>query len=56
MLTRCTDCGRVYDDAELYTLCPHYPIGSGAGSYCKKCDLFKPCLCPAPTAKSVGLR
>lgn len=48
-------CGHVIDDAVYSTHCHgferdggHYPIGTGPGSFCKRCDLYRPCLCPEP--------
>jgi hypothetical protein len=49
MIVRCESCCRVYDDAEANTRCPHYPIGTSAATFCKRCDLYKPCACaPRP--------
>ena len=60
MMVRCTSqlnanylmrnpgCGKVYDDAQHWTICPHHPLGSdiktGVG-YCKQHDLFACHLC-----------
>lgn len=41
-------CGHVVDDAVMDTVCQdgqHYPIGTGPTTFCKRCDLYKPCLC-----------
>lgn len=47
-------CGHIIDDAVMDTTCVdgrHYPIGTGPSSFCKRCDLYKPCLCDrAPAA------
>lgn len=61
MLMRCngslTDagCGRVYDDAEQWTICPHNPLDVSADpeAFCWACDLRTPCACPdgIPTSR-----
>lgn len=38
-------CGRVYDDVQRSTICPHDQIGLG-GSYCRTHDLLHCHLCP----------
>ena len=49
-------CGCRIDDAVMSTTHwsdgKHYPIGTSPSLYCKRCDLFRPCLC-ADTSKSV---
>lgn len=49
MIRRCEepDCGRVYDDVQQWTICPHNPLDVGAGPehFCFRCDLRTPCLC-----------
>lgn len=51
-MVRCPDCGKAYDDAQFWTICPHHPLGAnpktGAG-YCKKHDLFACHICKADT-------
>jgi len=46
MWLKCEKCGRLYDDAEKWTICPHHLLGTnlrtGAG-YCKRHDLYEPC-------------
>lgn len=41
-------CGRIYDDAVQWTICPHNPLDVGAGpeAFCWRCDLRTPCACP----------
>lgn len=42
-------CGHRVDDEHYDTVCPHYPLGAGAGTYCKTHDLFRPCpVCEVP--------
>ena len=51
MITRCEACNRVYDDEFADTGCPHYPLGTGAATFCRRCDLYRPCVCDkAPDA------
>lgn len=42
-------CGCRVDDAVLSTIHEpdgkHYPIGTSPVTFCKKCDLYRPCLC-----------
>lgn len=41
-------CGRAIDDAVFSTICEggrHYPIGTGPATFCKRCDLYRPCIC-----------
>lgn len=45
------DCGCRIDD-EFYSTFHqkdglHYPIGTGPKSFCRRCDLYKPCVCTA---------
>lgn len=50
MIVVCPTCGRAIDDEFVTTACEegdHYPLGTSKSSYCKHCDLFKPCLCDA---------
>lgn len=49
MLIEDERCGCVYDDAVMDTTHypeGHYPIGGSPRSFCKRCDLWKPCMCP----------
>lgn len=56
MYVRCTTtdthgrdaCGRMYDDAKQWTICPHNPLDVAAepAAFCWRCDLRAPCLCP----------
>jgi len=39
MTQRCSDCGRVYDDAAQWTPCPHGPLWAAPTSYCPTHDL-----------------
>lgn len=45
------ECGCVIDDAVLSTYHDedgrHYPIGAGPETFCKRCDLYRPCGCDA---------
>jgi hypothetical protein len=52
MIVRCETCNRVYDDAQSDTGCPHYPIGTSAETFCKHCDLYRPCACDRAAAPS----
>jgi hypothetical protein len=55
MIVRCErdpSCHAVYDDALSDTQCPHYPIGTGAATFCKRCDLYRPCVCDRAEAAS----
>lgn len=38
-------CGIVYDDEQRSTICPHYPLGTSEDTFCKRCDLYRPCAC-----------
>ena len=38
MQVQCDVCGRGYDDAECWTICPHGPLWAGLKEYCPKCD------------------
>jgi hypothetical protein len=49
----CGKCGRTYDDAECWTICPHTPLGSpineydpkkNPSGYCREHDLVGPHL------------
>ncbi len=54
MIVRCGECGRVYDDAEFLTICPHELHVSG-GSLCRRHDLFRSCrVCELEAAKAEG--
>lgn len=45
MLVRYQECGRCYDDASAWTICPHNPLYRGADArVCKRHDLFD-CRC-----------
>ena len=47
MVVFCEECERHYDDARLWTICPHNPIHrSPDDRVCKRHDLFD-CRCPA---------
>jgi hypothetical protein len=39
MVTRCQKCGRMYDDAEQWTICPHAPLWASHNNYCPEHDL-----------------
>lgn len=48
-------CGHVINDETHSTHCygegwdgGHYALGTSPGSFCKRCDLYRPCLCPEP--------
>lgn len=32
-------CGRLYDDAEAWTICPHGPLWAALDAYCRQHDL-----------------
>lgn len=34
-----TGCGRLYDDAEQWTICPHGPLWAPPDAYCREHDL-----------------
>jgi len=38
MRVQCSICGRYYDDARCWTICPHGPLEFPLGSYCPRCD------------------
>jgi hypothetical protein len=38
MIVLCLKCGRYYDDAVCWTICPHGPLEHGLDEYCPKCD------------------
>jgi len=48
MEVRCDTCGRVYDDFDCWTICPHSPLGYPHDDLCPKCDTLKsvhgPCV------------
>jgi hypothetical protein len=47
MIVKCGDetgvgragCGRLFDDAQQWTICPHGPLWAGADRYCVEHDL-----------------
>jgi hypothetical protein len=41
MTVQCDKCGRFYDDAECWTLCPHGPLAFPLNDYCYKCDTLR---------------
>lgn len=51
-------CGHVIDDAVMSFVCHgdegHYPVGTGPSSFCKRCDLYKPCPCDRPKLVEVN--
>ena len=59
MYVKCEKCGRTYDDAARWTICPHGPLGAAYDDYCPKCDIVGawqgPCehlkIVPASPAK-----
>ena len=48
MVIRCSGCGRVYDDAAQWTICPHGPLGFRHDEYCPRCDTLKSVHGPCP--------
>lgn len=40
MNVRCDKCSLLYDDADRYTICPHYVIGAEPPLYCREHDLY----------------
>lgn len=41
-------CGHMIEDEVYSHVCTpegHYPIGTSAETFCKTCDMYKPCLC-----------
>lgn len=48
MITK-LECGCTVDDERVSTVHEqdgkHYPIGTTMQNFCKRCDLYKPCLC-----------
>lgn len=60
MTVKCDKCGRVYDDAQRWTICPHTPLGTPVQpydhetnlmGYCFDCDQIGPHLCMGVRAK-----
>lgn len=45
MITQCPDCGKVYDDTNRWTICPHGPLHAPAKAYGSKHDLAPCPLC-----------
>ena len=45
MIVKCKDCGKIYDDAVKWTICPHNLLEAGVDGkgYCKKHDFYTPC-------------
>jgi hypothetical protein len=41
MTIKCNLCGRFYDDACRWTICPHGPLGFPHDDYCPRCDTLK---------------
>lgn len=41
MYVPCDKCGRRYDDAQQWTICPHGPLEFPIDDYCPKCDTLK---------------
>lgn len=50
MITRCEKCGRVYDDASCWTICPHGPLWASPTAYCRIHDLVN---CPHCKAEPI---
>lgn len=48
MYVRCEKCGRNYDDAKCWTICPHGPLWAGLSDYCPRCDTVKSLHGPCP--------
>lgn len=48
MIVRCKECGDVFNDEFVSTVCPHRGIG-----YCRKCDCVV-CVCPKPVRKETN--
>lgn len=48
MYGRCDKCGRVYDDATRWTICPHSPLGYPVDDLCPRCDTLKSVHGPCP--------
>jgi hypothetical protein len=48
MYVICQKCGRSYDDANQWTICPHSPLDSPINDLCPKCDTLRsvhgPCV------------
>jgi hypothetical protein len=58
MVVRCEQpgCGRVYDDAKQWTICPHNPLEAGSSSgYCGVHDFFWPCPVCQVIARGWGI-
>ena len=47
MFVKCDDCGKVYDDAVRWKICPHKVFEATANvlRYCPKHDLFNCFIC-----------
>lgn len=45
MMVSCLVCGKTYDDAERWTICPHNPLSAGhrPEDFCFRHDMFGPC-------------
>jgi len=48
MFVTCNTCGRVYDDAARWTICPHSPLGCAVDDLCPKCDTLQSVHGPCP--------
>jgi len=45
MMIKCNLCGRIYDDATRWTICPHGPLWAGPNDYCPRHDLVNCFIC-----------
>jgi hypothetical protein len=48
MFVRCERCGRCYDDATRWTVCPHSPLGFPPDDLCPRCDTLRSVHGPCP--------
>jgi hypothetical protein len=65
MYLNCDGCGRGYDDAKQWTICPHSPLGYAVDDLCPRCDTLRSVhglcrhqveqACTQPAAKHVLL-
>lgn len=57
MLIQDERCGCTYDDAVMdtthYPGLGHYPLGGSPHTFCKRCDLWRPCVCGETTPEPV---
>lgn len=47
MTIKCNLCGRIYNDATRWTLCPHGPLWAAHDAYCPQHDLVDCSVCKA---------